>query len=313
MAEMCRVNYHWPKPQEGPVTWPELAQRLAGYEQVLAVVDRRADAYELATELKAQVLESDSVHHLSALMCPAHRLAKIRVIRCELKQGTACRVVSTQLIEAGVDVDFPAVYRALAGLDRIAQAAGRCNREGRLESGEVHVFQSPSEPPPGEMRQALEATKSLLQERGGSLDVTDPALFDLFFRYYYGSPTDERNVLRECEQFNFAATAGRFKMIDSAHQVTVVCPWGEGKERIEVFRRAQEADCLSRDHYRRLQPFFVQIYTRQCDALVCDGVLMPLSEGGLFELAPGHRTRYDEQFGLLLASDAKADPGELMC
>ena len=102
--------------------------------------------------------------HLSALMCGAHRSKKIGAIRRRLEQGLPTRVISTQLVEAGVDVDFPVVYRALAGLDSIAQAAGRCNREGLIEKGTVVVFIPPTRPPAGVLRQAAEIGGRLLSK-----------------------------------------------------------------------------------------------------------------------------------------------------
>jgi CRISPR-associated endonuclease/helicase Cas3 len=96
-------------------------------------------------------------------MCPAHRRQVIAEIRAALQDGRPCRVVSTQLIEAGVDLDFPVVYRAMAGLDSIVQAAGRCNREGRLERGDVYLFRAPTSPPKGILTKALEASETMLR------------------------------------------------------------------------------------------------------------------------------------------------------
>lgn len=116
----------------------------------------RADARELYTRVKAE--DSTGLWHLSGLMCAQHRsdtIADIKQALLARRQALAAgqnsapiRVISTQLVEAGVDIDFPVVYRALAGLDSIAQAAGRCNREGRLDKGEVHVFVPPKPAPP---------------------------------------------------------------------------------------------------------------------------------------------------------------------
>ena len=120
------------------------------------MVNSRADARELHRRMPKGTL------HLSALMCGEHRSRVIADIKRRLLAGEAVRVVSTQLVEAGVDVDFPVVYRALAGLDSIAQAAGRCNREGKLERGQVIVFVPPKPAPPGPLRRAAETTVSLL-------------------------------------------------------------------------------------------------------------------------------------------------------
>lgn len=129
MTDLKRVTYDWSKATSSPTEWPELADELAGERQFLAVVHKRNDARELVQLVTEQVPE-DTVFHLSALMCAKHRSAVVEEIVKLLKAEKPCRLISTQLIEAGVDVDFPVVYRALSGLDSIVQAAGHCNREG---------------------------------------------------------------------------------------------------------------------------------------------------------------------------------------
>ena len=164
-----RVTVHWPDPDDEPRTWPELAEELRGHPRVLAIVHRRQDARDLA-----QLLPPEGLFHLSALMCPRHRSDTLAQVREALAGDGPCRLVSTQLIEAGVDVDFPVVYRALGGLDRIVQGAGRCNREGKGDAGRVVVFRAPTPPPRGAPTKGLETTLSLLREREGGLDVDDP-------------------------------------------------------------------------------------------------------------------------------------------
>ena len=140
---------------------------------MLCIVDRRDDARVLHG-----LLPPDTVH-LSGLMCGQHRSDVIAEIKQRLRNPNApLRVISTQLVEAGVDLDFPVVYRALAGLDSIAQAAGRCNREGRcFNLGQVVVFVPPTEPPKGHLRQACQAGRQILQRRPP--DPLDPALLSL--------------------------------------------------------------------------------------------------------------------------------------
>lgn len=111
--------------QAGTLTDEALAEELSGQKQVLCIVNSRKAAQTVFARLPRE-----GSFHLSTLMVPAQRQALLREIRQRLKDGLPCRVVSTSLIEAGVDVDFPAVYRELAGLDSVLQAAGRCNREG---------------------------------------------------------------------------------------------------------------------------------------------------------------------------------------
>ena len=123
---LSRVHTH----NIGNISNDELSGRLLEERQVLCIVNTRKHA-RLIFEL-CRKRESEGFYHLSASMCPAHRTSVLSKIRSILANGKPCRAVSTQLVEAGVDIDFPAVYRASSGIDSIAQAAGRCNREGLL-------------------------------------------------------------------------------------------------------------------------------------------------------------------------------------
>jgi CRISPR-associated endonuclease/helicase Cas3 len=159
--KLKRVEVRLPADWQAPVSWESLAAELQAHDRVLCVVNRRRDVRDLFK------LMPEGTLHLSALMCGAHRSEAIRRIKQRLKAGEPVRVVSTQLVEAGVDLDFPVVYRALAGLDSIAQAAGRCNREGLLEQGRVVVFVPPQAAPPGHLRKAEDASRSVLHEIQG--------------------------------------------------------------------------------------------------------------------------------------------------
>lgn len=165
--QLKRVEIEMPSDPDEKTSWESLARQLAVEECVLVVVNKRQDARTLYELLP----EEAGTYHLSANMCAEHRSAILRDIRQKLsarRVGSAkpLRVVSTQLIEAGVDVDFPVVYRAMAGLDSVAQAAGRCNREGlSSEPGRVVVFQPEQLPPPGYLRQAAQVTIKLLSFR----------------------------------------------------------------------------------------------------------------------------------------------------
>jgi len=172
-----RVALKAPRAAAAPITWEELAEELARLPSVLCIVNRRDDCRRLWSLLP------DDTFHLSALMCGAHRSRRIAEIKARLQARTPTRVVSTQLVEAGVDLDFPVVYRAMAGLDSIAQAAGRCNREGLLPEGILTVFTPPTQPPVGVLRQAAELGARLLTQ-----DVPDPLAperFTAFFRELY--------------------------------------------------------------------------------------------------------------------------------
>jgi CRISPR-associated endonuclease/helicase Cas3 len=116
----------------GPTDDGVVASGFAAQPQMMCIVNSRAHAYDLFQRIRAL----DGAVHLTTLMCPRHRRAVLDRVRQQLRDGEPVRLVATSLIEAGVDIDFPEVWRAMAGLDQIAQAAGRCNREGKLVTAE---------------------------------------------------------------------------------------------------------------------------------------------------------------------------------
>ena len=143
-----RISVSIPDNLQQEVSWNDLAERLDEHMQVLCVVNSRGDCRKLF-----KLMPKDTLH-LSALMCGEHRSQVISKIKEKLAKGEEIRVISTQLVEAGVDIDFPVVYRAMAGLDSLAQAAGRCNREGKLDKGEFYVFVPEGKPPIGDIRKS---------------------------------------------------------------------------------------------------------------------------------------------------------------
>ena len=176
-AGLKRVEIELPANFQARQTWEDVAQELTDHDSVLCIVSTRSDCRELHRLMPQETI------HLSALMCGEHRSQVIADIKRRLKDGKPVRVISTQLVEAGVDVDFPVVYRALAGLDSIAQAAGRCNREGRLANGRMVVFVPPKSAPRGHLRCAEQTAVSLLTGYEG--DCLDPHLFQTYFEHFY--------------------------------------------------------------------------------------------------------------------------------
>lgn len=305
--QLKRVEYAWPCQEAFPVAWPDLAQELAGHRQVLAVVHKRIDARTLTKELRS-VTDPGSVWHLSALMCPAHRSTVMVGIKDALARGDICRVVSTQLVEAGVDLDFPIVYRALAGLDSIVQSAGRCNREGHLEKGHVVLFRAVTSPPPGTLRRALQVTGTLLRDAGGILDPSDPELIEKYFRMLYlGETLDAKGIQPLRDGFNFAAVAREFRLIEDGFTQSVVVPYGDAEARLEDLRGRGP----SRESLRGLQPFVVSIYPQSFAQLSRVGALEELA-GGLFTLSKPYMHLYDSTFGLMAGDDVQAAPEALV-
>ncbi|MEM8993500.1 MAG: CRISPR-associated endonuclease Cas3'' [Acidobacteriota bacterium] len=301
--------------------WEHLADEMADFESVLAVVHSRADARELAGLLVERCGE-DSVFHLSAGMCPAHRSAVIERIQRRLapggpEEGKPCRVVSTQLIEAGVDVDFPTVYRALAGVDSLVQAAGRCNRNGQLRrdgeliKGRFVIFRARSEPPRGAPREGLAVTENLLLD--GAVDLYSPDTMERYFHQLYQTACDTKKIQSARAQLAFATVAKLFKLIDEQGMAGVVVPWGEGAELIQALDALGDERKPSRELYRKLQRFTVSIPERSALELLGAGHVRMTPAGVLIvamDMAPGDL--YGELSGLDNASVPDPDPLKLM-
>lgn len=212
-------------------SWEEVAAELSKERQVLCIVNKRKDCRELAK------LMPEGTIQLSGFMCGEEISALISEIKRKLRRGESVRVVSTQLVEAGVDVDFPVVWRALAQLDSIAQAAGRCNREGKLKRGTVVVF-SPESEPFGEIKTGAQETCSLVSEKPGFFTELSPASFSKYFeKFYSGFGTLDKSrydklLVNEAEEgrIQFREFAEEFKLIDTSGQKTVFVPYGEGEK-----------------------------------------------------------------------------------
>ena len=279
-----RVNVRLPADMHAPTDWDTLAAELNGKDSVLAIVNRRNDARELWQRMPEGTL------HLSALMCGAHRSQVIASIKARLKAGIPTRVISTQLVEAGVDVDFPVVYRALAGLDSIAQAAGRCNREGKLERGEVVVFV----PPPGKLPDMVK--KGVAQSISVLHDVTEspltrPLIARYFEHFYYDCELDKHQIRLDLKMdgkldkelaVNFRTAAEKFKLIqdeDSAPVVVLYRGLDGTDDAIDKWLATLRKDGPQRWLMRKLQRYTVNIHRLEAMKL--------LEQGDVEEVMPG--------------------------
>ena len=282
IREICPMaEAHWESfrrvsfQQAGTLSWMDLAARLQQQEQVLCVVNTRRAAREVFHQLSGS-----GNFHLSTLMYPAHRKRILDEIRRRLRDGLPCRVVSTSLIEAGVDVDFPAVYRELSGLDSILQAAGRCNREGKRppEDSIVTIFQG-EDPPPRLFETSIGAGKIVLDH---CQDVSSRAAIHTYFSTLLdlkgAEAQDARHILplMESEFFPFRTVAERFHLIESP-TTTVYLPLEEGAGLVELLRSGQ----YSRTLYRRLGQYGVSVYPQHLAALEQAGALEHLEDGSV--------------------------------
>jgi CRISPR-associated endonuclease/helicase Cas3 len=306
--QLRRVEVALPVDLHAPTSWETLAAELEAHPRALCIVDRRDDA-----RLLHGLLPTGAVH-LSGLMCGQHRSNVIEDIKHRLKDAdTPLRVVSTQLVEAGVDVDFPVVYRALAGLDSIAQAAGRCNREGCLPNlGQVVVFVPPTEPPKGHLRQARDAGRQLLLRRPP--DPLAPELFTEYFQSLYwrkgaaGLDRQEITTLLKNNQkleFSFRTAAERFQLIPET-QAPVIARYGDS-ERL-LARLARPGDDLDRKTLRQLQRYVVNIPRRIHQRLLAEGAIEERRPGVYVQVAP----LYDPVIGLRVEQKVNYAPDDLM-
>lgn len=230
-----RVEIEWPSDLHTPLTIDALVLRLVEHECVLVIVNTRNDASEVVTRLDTAT--GNSTLHLSAAMCGQHRADVIEQIRRRLRarrdgsDTRPLRVVSTQLVEAGVDIDFPVVFRALAGLDSIAQAAGRCNREGLLPrdgKGRVVVFVRDIPKPLHQVRTAAQATRTVVQGGG---DALSHSAFERYFPLFYAgfASRDRHGIVAHLRknakfEFEFRTAADKFRLVDDEDQFTVIVP-----------------------------------------------------------------------------------------
>jgi CRISPR-associated endonuclease/helicase Cas3 len=301
----------------GTLTDEELAARLASERQALCIVNSRRHAADLFA-----LTDGPNTYHLSANMCPRHRTAVLRLIRWKLRLGLHCRVISTQVIEAGVDVDFPAVYRAAAGLDSIAQAAGRCNREGRLlddrgqsRPGRVVVFdydERAHRPPPFVRRAAAHFREVAPDHRE---DLLSPAAIEAFFRLHYWQQggddgrgwdkgRDDKSVMvcfggvsGEPLHHQFREAADRYQLVDDL-QTPVVVPYrAQGGALVTELNRMPDAPDPRwlRSFDRRAQRYVVTVHDHVLRTLLENQLLF--ERHGRYYLA--NRSAYDRKRGLV--------------
>jgi CRISPR-associated endonuclease/helicase Cas3 len=281
----------------GPTSDQQLLTRIRQNNQSLTVVNTRRHAAELFLALG----DCPDHFHLSAQMCPDHRSAVIREIRDRLEGSRPCHLISTQLIEAGVDIDFPVVFRAIAGLDSIAQAAGRCNREARLpEPGQVFVFEPEHPIPAGHLRQTADTARPLLREP----DLLAPDTIQRYFENHYWKRSDEwdqKQIMHEFVLspdllgFNFAAVARDFRLIEN-EMPSIIVPYGEQVNR--VIQQLRSDPLPSYRVRRQAQRLMVQIHPRTYESLTQAGYIRPVDpEERYFALT--NRDLYHPKLGVL--------------
>lgn len=251
-----------------PWTWDDVAGALMEERQAMAVLNTIDDA---AAALNA-LPEDDSILHLSTRLCGAHRRRVLKEVRRRLVAGEPIRLVATQVVEAGVDISFPRVLRALGPLDSIIQAAGRCNREGALDTGHVTVFEPANGgTPPGAYRTGRDIARQLFRHEA-DLDLHDPAWPRRYFERLYDSRNlDAADVQSLRAEFQFETVADRYRLIED-DTTPVVVDDGDGWSILnDVVTTFEHAGFVHRDGWRRLQPYTVSLYEHALEEAIQQG------------------------------------------
>jgi CRISPR-associated endonuclease/helicase Cas3 len=311
--QLERVEVTLPVDLNAQGNWDEIAEEVAQHQSVLAIVNTRSDCRELHRLMPTGTI------HLSASMCGEHRSHVIRKIKDELPIKPV-RVVSTQLIEAGVDVDFPVVFRALTGLDSIAQAAGRCNREGiQANKGQVYVFVPPKPSPKGLLLFGENACRTILHERPDNL--LTPELFKTYFERYYSKVDSlDKNGIRDLLTKNagdchiqFRTAAEKFQLIEEDGSAAVIVPYANpsdpSRDSRPLIARLRSGE-LHRNLLRDLQRFTVSVRNHDFQVLLNAGDIETPSPG-IWVLK--NETAYHPDLGLLIGDTSNPNPAQLCC
>jgi CRISPR-associated helicase Cas3/CRISPR-associated endonuclease Cas3-HD len=292
----------------GETTDDKLADRIREHHQVLCVVNTRNHANRLYTK----VGESEGTYHLSARMCPAHRRVVLREIKMRLISNEECKVISTQLIEAGVDVDFPVVYRSMAGIDSIAQSAGRCNREGRLETGKVYAFEPEKHGiPKGYMSLTASKARSVFRNF-----PKDPMALDAISSYFddlyktQDDRLDRKKILQLYEEgakhvkIQFHEIAQKYQLIENGMKSLIVPYKAENSEEdiwklIENLRFTKFPGA----YHKKLQKFTIQVYPHEFKLLDSMGGIECIQGAFNVLILP---EMYSNEFGLMIPNQKQS-------
>jgi CRISPR-associated endonuclease/helicase Cas3 len=275
-SKLKRVDYKGLSMTESPpkLSFQALAEEMlkAPNQQALAILNTRKQARNLFEKVRALEAAKESadnektsaaVFHLSTWMYPAHRLQVLAEVSRRLAVGEPCFLVATQCVEAGVDVDFPAVWRAFGPYDSIVQAAGRCNRNGKLKTGVVTIFTPEDAKFPGGVYAAAIANTDLLRKMGKAAP-DDPASFETYFRLFYQTTVPDAGncvIQKEREQLHFEKVSELFRFIDadSVPLVIETAKMSTGKMVGEWLKNARQKQFLTPEEWREIQPFIVNL------------------------------------------------------
>lgn len=297
---------------EKPVTDEELIDKLANNQSVLCIVNTRGKARRLFEMLKNK--NCQNLFHLSASMCPEHRFKKIETVKQFLSEGKNCTLISTQVIEAGVDIDFPVLFRETTGIDSIAQASGRCNREDKLKyKGKVFVFQFEE----GVTRLFKEESECTKEVRRQFPQILSLEAINKYFELHFwrkGDELDKKKIIERLKEdalnmnFPFREISNDFSVID-AYSIPVIVPYNqEGKSLISALRDEIKVNFKpDRKTLRRLQRFTVNIYPQSLNEFLNKSINYILPDSERFATLE-NESIYDDDVGIKLEDPYYVNP-----
>ena len=301
--KLARTQVEWRIKKQIPLE--EIARKMEEEENVCAIVNLRRHAVELFEVLKSDDCNREELFFLTTDLCPKHRSEVIRNIKERQKAGLPCKVISTQCIEAGVDLDFRVLYRALAPLEAIIQAAGRCNRSGRFEMGKVVVFEPEVEgnlyPPDKWYQNAAVVVKEILSRE--NIDINDPKCisnyYEILFREY---AKDKEALAKAIEDRDYKETAREYKLIDNQGKKVIV-PFREKMQLYEEVRKELLSGNFTPELVKRSAEITVNTFEKDIEkyceqAYYFDRKRKQKMESGYYVLRTQYEYMYREDMGL---------------
>lgn len=279
----------------GRIPEEELIRRLEGEEQALCILNTKKRAQKVYQSLRGR-----GVYHLSTAMYPEHRRKVLAEIRNRLKNNEKCIVISTSLVEAGVDLDFRTVYRQLAGTDSIIQAVGRCNREGKRPSEESHtwIFQlEEREYAPGQSQQ-IAVTEALLSEEKRLEKLTTIQEYFEMLYHFRGSSLDKKEILKEFQgmRFSFKKVSDEFKLIEK-NTKTILIPREEHAK--EIYEE-MKIKGITKKLMREAGQYCISVYEEDCNKMIGADMIRAITDELKDFYVLKNPDQYTEDMGLKL-------------
>lgn len=313
--KLTRTQVEWRMKKQIPLE--KIAWEMEEVENVCAIVNLRRHAVKLFEFLKNDHCDRKEIFFLTTDLCPKHRSEVIRKIKERQKAGLPCKVISTQCIEAGVDLDFHVLYRALAPLEAIIQAAGRCNRSGRFEIGKVVVFEPEVEgslyPPDKWYQNAAVVVKEILSRE--NIDINNPECisnyYEILFREY---AKDKEALTKAIEDRDYKETAREYRLIDNQGKKVIV-PFGEKMQLYKDVRKELLGGNLAPKLVKKSAEITVNTFEKDVEkyceqAYYFDQKKKQKMESGYYVLRTQYEYMYREDMGLQFEEEGENEKCE---